>query len=197
MTEFVLLLLLAGVAVVVVLGLRARRRKPAVTPAAPVDPLRRESAPGSDPRRIGVGDVISHDGRDFVVRGTLEFDEGGFRWQEHLLDDVEVQRWLSVEDDEVLELALYERIQAPELQPGPPSLMRDGVTYTLDEHGRASFRAAGTTGTSPTGYAEYYDYNSGDRRLAFERYGTGSWEISVGQIVPAHDLDIYPSSSSS
>lgn len=195
MRALLVLLVLAVIAAVVVWYLRARAQRSAPTvPPEPVDPLRRDAAAGMDPRRIRVGDVIAHGGRDFIVRGTLELDEGGFRWHEHLLDDVEVRRWLSVEDDEDLELTLYETVRAPELQPGPPSLTHGGVTYSLDEHGTARFRATGSTGTGPTGTVEYYDYVSGEQRLAFERYGGGSWDVSTGQVVPAYALDIYPSS---
>lgn len=197
MRNVLLLLVLVAVVAAVIWYVRSRGQKPApAPPKEPVDPLRREAAAGMDPRRIGVGDVIAYGGRDFIVRGTLELDEDGFRWQEHLLDDVEVRRWLAVEDDEELELTLYESVRAPGLEPGPHSLAHDGVTYALDEHGTARFRAVGTTGTGPSGRLEYYDYTSDDRRLAFERYGTGSWEVSTGQVVPAYALDIYPASSS-
>jgi hypothetical protein len=42
----------------------------------------------SDPRRLKPGDVvrISAEPGDWVVRGTLAFDEDGYRWKEHLLD---------------------------------------------------------------------------------------------------------------
>ncbi|MEY2514021.1 MAG: hypothetical protein QOJ89_1379, partial [bacterium] len=45
------------------------------------------------------------------------------------------------------------------------------------------------------GKAEFADYEHGDRRLSFERYGDdGGWEISVGRVISEHVLDIYPSS---
>jgi hypothetical protein len=179
--------------VVVAVRVRAAARRPA--PEAPTDPLRREAPGGMDPRAISVGDVVAHGGRDFVVRGTLELEEGGFRWQEHFLDDVQVWRWLSVEDDEELELTLFERIDAPGLAPGAPRLEHGGATWTLTEHGSASYRAVGTTGTGPAGRVEYYDYAAGDRRLSFERFGEGDWEVAAGETVPAASLDLYPSSA--
>jgi Domain of unknown function (DUF4178) len=186
-----------AVAAAVVVYLRARRqpaRQDRITPAKPVDPLRRDAAAGMDPRRIAVGDVIAYGGRDYVVRGTLALDEGGFVWHEHLLDDVEVRRWLSVEDDEELELVLYESVTVPRLLPGPERIEHGGVTWTRHEHGTATFRGTGTTGTGPSGRVEYYDYVAGDRRLSFERWSqTSNWEISVGETVPAYALDVYPS----
>ena len=185
-------LLLAAAAIVIVVVLTRQKRTPA--PAAPADPLRK-TARGIDPRKITVGSVVNHDGRDFLVRGTLDLDQDGFTWQEHHLDDATVRRWLSVEDDEELEICLWEVVQAPELEPGPPSLDYAGTTYTLDEHGTANYRASGSTGTAATGTIEYYDYSAGAQRLAFERYGSASWEVSTGEVVNERELDIYPASS--
>jgi hypothetical protein len=165
--------------------------------AASSGPRRDPLAPDmvrSDPRRITVGDVIRFEGRDFIVRGTLRFDQDGFEWQEHFLDDVEVKRWLSVEDDEGLEVALWQAVKGADLAPGPPTVEHDGKTYRLDEKGTARFTALGTTGTGPNGQVEYYDYEAGADRLSFERYGTGDWEVAVGRVVGEYELDIYPGS---
>jgi hypothetical protein len=194
MTGVLVVLVLVAVAVGVVLVLRNRQAATGGSPTAPVDPLRKDSR-GIDPRRIKVGDVVHHEGRDFLVRGTLAFDQDGFEWQEHHLDDASVRRWLSVEDDEELELCLWTAVTAPTLEPGPAEVVHEGTTYTRDEHGRATFRATGSTGTGPTGTVEYYDYVAGDRRLSFERYGTGGdWEVGVGEVVNERSLDIYPAS---
>ena len=49
------------------------------------------------------------DGADFIVEGTLRLEQDGFRWDEHRLVDGEHGRWLSVEDDEGLEVVLWDR----------------------------------------------------------------------------------------
>lgn len=156
-----------------------------------MDPLRRDPR-DVGPLDLGVGAVVNHGGRDFVVRGTLELDQDGFRWYEHFLDDASVRRWLSVEEDEDLEVVLWEAAAAPELTPGPPRLDHGGTSYVHEEHGHATYRATGTTGTPPAGRVEYHDYAAGGRRLSFERYGTGSWEVAVGEVVPVESLDVYP-----
>ena len=185
----------AAAAVVVVVVARARRRQEDERGA-------RSAAPRTDPlapdrrtvgvRDLGVGAVVSYGGRDFVVRGTLAFDQDGFTWQEHLLDDADIRRWLSVEEDEELEVVLWEQASAAGLTPGEPWVERGDVRYELDEHGEATFRAEGTTGTAPTGRVEYWDYAAGDQRLSFERYGSGGWEVGVGTRVPDAGLDVYP-----
>lgn len=189
------LLLLAGLVGLVVVALRRPRRGGRSLPAPTPDPLRRDTPGGVDPRRLQVGDVIHYEGRDFIIRGTLELEEGGFRWREYFLDDVQARRWLSVEEDEQLEICLWESVSAPELTPGSHRLEYQGVVYSLDERGRANYQATGTTGTGTAGQMEYVDYAAGDRRLTFERYGDVSWEVAVGEVVPEYALDIYPRST--
>ena len=197
MNGLLVLLLLAAVAVAVVFYRRytaAQGAQGRLAPSEPPrDPLRTESV-RSDPRRITVGDVIRFDGRDFIVRGTIRFDQDGSEWQEHFLDDVEVKRWLSVEEDEGLEVALWQSVKGAELEPGAKTVEHGGKTYELDEKGSARFTALGTTGTTPSGRVEYYDYEAGDDLLAFERYGDGGWEVSTGRVIGEFELDIYPGS---
>ena len=190
-----LVLLAAGVAVFV----RGRAREQVGgRGGAPDQPggLRAGSGPAvprSDVRALQVGDVVNHDGGDFIVEGTLRFEQGGFRWQEHRLVDGPRSLWLSVEDDEGLECVVWDRERAVGLEPGPQSLAHGGVTYALEERGRANFTAEGSTATAPSGQVEYADYAADDKRLSFERFGDDpSWEVGVGTVVSEHALDIYP-----
>lgn len=150
-------------------------------------------------RALKVSDVVHHEGRDYIVEGTLRFDEGGFRWDEHRLVDGSDSLWLSVEDDEGLEVVVWERLRGAQLEPGPATLEHDGVTYELDERGKADFTSQGSTGAAGGGTAEYADYARGDQRLSFERFGRedGGWEVSVGSRISEHALDIYPSGTTS
>lgn len=165
-----------------------RRQLPSGTPDVPLS---------GEVRALAVGDVVNHDGSDFIVQGTLRFEEGGFRWSEHLLVDDARRIWLSVEDDEgELEVVQWERSASPGTTPGPPKLEHEGVAYELEERGTANFTSEGTTGAPGGGRAEYADYSAGDRRLGFERYSAeGEWEVSVGRRISEHLLDIYPARS--
>ena len=186
----VVLAVAAGIAVWAV-----RRAQQASRPAPPpVDPFRADEG-RVDPREIKVGDVLSIDGSDFVVRGSLRFDQSGFTWAEHFIDDVQNRRWLSVEDDEGLELCLWERQPAATVTPGASELEYANVTYRLDEHGNATFRSEGTTGTAPSGQVEYFDYQAGDRRLAFEKFGTESWEVSAGRVLGGREVQVFPTTA--
>jgi hypothetical protein len=186
-----LLIVVLAVAVAVAAAALAAVLKPKgrseLAPVAPDYPL------AGDVRALTVGDVVNHEGSDFIVDGTLRFEQGGFVWQEHLLVDGARRVWLSVEDDEGLELCEWTRARLPGLEPGPNSLEHDGVRYELEERGSAAYTSEGRTGAPPSGRAEFADYVAGDRRLSFERYGTGGdWEVSVGRVVPEGALDIFP-----
>ena len=193
------LIVLAVLAAAVGAGIAvARARKPdrkALPERSPADDQR---ALHGDVRRLTPGDVVNYEGTDFIVDRTMRFDEDGFTWDEHLLDDAVGGRklWLSVEDDDGLEVAVYERVDGADLTPEAAEVTVGGTTFKRDERGRATYRvervgdAAGESGT-----VEYADYAAGDELLAFERYGTGSWEVSQGRKISEHVLDVYPRSA--
>ncbi len=201
----VVLALIAVVVAVVVIVLQRRKRDQGLAERArTVDPM----GPGpltSDPRGLKPGDIVRLSGEpgDWVVRGTLAFDEDGFRWKEHLLDGSSIEagerrHWLSVEDDEGgLELALWDRLPGSDLTPDSAEVAHDGVAYRRDERGRARYSSTGTTGAAESGEAEYADYvpaTGGSSRLAFERYSTtGAWEVSTGRLVGLESVTILHS----
>ena len=192
-----MLLFLALIVGAVVVFMRGRSNATAAGPPPPAGLGRAPAAEpigGADVRALKVGDVVSYESRDWIVEGTLRFDQGGFRWDEHRLVDGADSLWLSVEDDEGLEIAVWQRLRGAALEPGPGKLEHEGVTFELDERGRADFTSEGVTGAPGGGKAEFADYLRGEQRLSFERYGDdGGWEISSGRIVSEHVLDIYPS----
>ncbi len=206
-TVVVLLVVLVLVAVAVVLlvaALRRRREQEGLAQRArTVDPM----APGpmvSDPSRLKPGDIVRLSGEpgDWVVRGTLAFEEDGYRWKEHLLDGSsaagERRHWLSVEEGESgLELVLWDRVPGSDLTPDHAEIALDGTAYRRDERGTARYASTGTTGAAESGTAEYADYlpaGGGSARLSFERYGSsGSWEVSTGRTVLTESLTILHS----
>ena len=147
--DALLVLLFIGLVVgAAVVYMRGRKEAAAGAPA----PTGLSEAPASEPvggveaRAMKLGDVVNHDGRDWIVEGTLRFEQGGFRWAEHRLVDGADSLWLSVEDDEGLELVIWTRVRGSVLEPGPGTLEHSGVTYELDEKGRANYTSEGVTG---------------------------------------------------
>lgn len=168
-------------------------------PSAPVDPLANWSSTGGDEqfRKLKPGDLVKADSGDFLVRGTIMYSDGGYTWAEHLLDDAQgTKRWLSVEDDEGLELSVWQRIPEVDVESGSAgerSVVARGVAYKLVERGTAKYNAVGTTGTAPVGDVEYVDYEAADGSLlSYERYDGGSWEVGVGRKVLPSELDVFP-----
>jgi hypothetical protein len=193
----VIILILAAVAAVVIVLLRRQAAREAAASAAPAarrDPMAAVHGNEDDLHRLKVGDVVHYEGRDFLVRGSLRFDERGYTWEEHLMSDGEVQHWLSVEDDEGISVVLWQRIGKGELdgEPGSQTVRHGGISYSLHEDGEATFVAEGTTGTAPSGTARYADYRGPEgRMLSCERFGQ-TWEVSVGHAVLPRTLDVFP-----
>ena len=199
MRTFILLLLVAAAVAAVVVYLRQRKAEEAQRQqeaSKPQDPF--AQGHGNEDLLFGlkVSDVIGYNARDWVVRGTLRFDDGGYTWAEHLISDARDQHWLSVEDDEGISVSLWQRVPPNEVdgEPGARSVTHGQVTYQLHEEGEASFTAEGTTGTAPAGTSRYIDYHGpGEERLSFERFGE-QWEVSVGRSVLPRVLDVFPRS---
>jgi hypothetical protein len=194
-----LLVVAAAVAAAVVI-VRTRTSKPAgASSRGPADVIAESDLASVEPlRRLQVGDVVGYEGAMLFVRGRLDFDEEGYRWTEHFLDDDTTRRWLTVEEDEGFEVSLWRSIAAGDVEQGGAGdrdVIVGGVAYRLQEKGSASFRASGATGTAPQGTAEYADYASADGKhlLGFEKFGS-TWEASLGEPLQPWELTVYPGS---
>ena len=120
------LLVLVFIGLIVGAGVVYMRGRKQATAGEP-SPTGLPQAPAAEPvggveaRALKLGDVVNHEGRDWIVEGTLRFEQGGFRWAEHRLVDGADSLWLSVEDDEGLELVIWTRVRGGALEPGPGS----------------------------------------------------------------------------
>lgn len=199
------LLVAVGALVAAVVALLAARRKAAggadqtgpVGRTAPVDPFadRDSDAVRGDPRTLKPGDLVEVRSHTYAVRGTLRFDEGGWQWAEHLLDDAKGDRvWISVEEDPDLELALWHEVREATVTPGAKTINFDGRQYVSDESGRATYTGTGTTGLAATGTVLYHDYAARDGALlSFERYGDSeAWEVGRGERLHRYEVQIFP-----
>lgn len=197
----VVLLLIAAAAVAAAIVRYAQgkkaRQKSAQERATPKDPFAQSHGNEDLLFALKVGDVVHYHAADYLVRGSLRFDERGYTWAEHLISDGRDQHWLSVEDDEGIAVVLWQRVKPDEVEgePGAKSVIHQQVAYRLKERGSATFTAQGTTGTAPSGTAEYVDYEGPDgAQLSFERFGE-RWEVSTGRALLPRVLDVFPVSS--
>nr|WP_246280505.1 DUF4178 domain-containing protein [Nocardioides daedukensis] len=191
------IVVLAAVAALVVWFVR-RRSKPADGPFQPDDVVGTADLVSTDAlRTLQNGDVIEYLGHKWFVRGRLDFNEDGYVWTEHLLDDAEEKRWVSVEDDEGFEVSLWHSIPLGDIDQGTAGdrdVIVAGTAYRLQERGTARFSALGSTGTAPSGQIDYADYRSNDGKLlGFEKFGS-SWEASVGEMLQPFELTVFPGS---
>ena len=158
------------------------------------------------------GDIVQFDGRDWVVEDRLLYDDQGFQWLEYLLRDGADRRWLSVVEDDWLELSWLEAAPAaltaglPELAPWmPEQIAWDGVTYGRRETGNASFTASSRRMNRSQGSCRYGDYRAeGGRVLSIEVWGGGDTpanmkaretaevEVTIGRIIDPALVTILP-----
>lgn len=191
----VLAIVVIAAAVIVFLVARGRPKQPK-QPDARQDPLRFASQTETfGPRQLGPGAIVSYGGIDYVVRGSVTLREGPFVWWEHLLEGGPEPVWFSVEEDEGrLELVWWLKRSGLPAEPGS-SIEVDGVSFSVDENGRASYTTEGTTGLPAGGDMDYVDYsaNGGTALLGYERWApTMAWEVSYGTPMRAGELTVYP-----
>jgi hypothetical protein len=189
---------IVAAAIGITIWVMQRRNKPKPAPAAPEDVVGTADFVSTEAlRRLANGDVIEYLGHKWFVRGRLDFNEDGYVWTEHLLDDAEEKRWVSVEDDEGFEVSLWHSIPVGDIDQGTAGdrdVIVAGVAYRLQEQGTARFSALGSTGTAPSGEVGYADYRSQDGRLlGFEKFGS-SWEPSLGEVLQPFELTVFPGS---
>ncbi|WP_159941502.1 MULTISPECIES: DUF4178 domain-containing protein [unclassified Nocardiopsis] len=198
--EILLLLIVVAVAAVIAAVVYARRSRgrdsapPA--PLPPRDPFAdKDDGTAGDPLALKAGDMIDWGVERTWIRGTLRLSEGGYTWSEHFLEVEGGKRWLSVEADPDVEIALWTGRPDVDIIPQGRSVELEGVVYELQEKGSGSYRSEGTTGLRAEGGMDYADYESSDGRLlSFERFDHGRWEASTGTKVAPGTFTIYPGS---
>ena len=211
-TIFVLMLLLAvgGAATVggIMYGAEKRKRLAGGSPAA--------LPPGGDPgkvllertiRDLRVGDVLTIDGRDFLVEGTIGYDEDGHRWTGAKVVDGADVRWLVVGIERVgsSPVRLMTHDTENEVSGYPPETIVIGeLRYGLDKRGTATCKLAGDVGTlsgvkdkRPDAHVErcrWWLYNgAGDDTLVLEQWGA-DYRVLRGKKVAADTIDLIPGS---
>jgi hypothetical protein len=169
--------------------------EPRALPAAPTER-------GLDDLRPG--DVVQHDGKDFLVEGVLSYDEDGKDWSGARLVDGDDERWLMVgmEPTGPAALRLCRIDRELEVAGYPPdALTLGGDRYRLDRRGTATVRAdgdvggaipAGAPGTSQR--CRWWRYEAaGERGLVIEQWGQ-AFRVLRGATLEAGDLDLMPGS---
>ncbi|MFB6265271.1 MAG: DUF4178 domain-containing protein [Bradymonadaceae bacterium] len=148
---------------------------------------------GRHPTDLQLNDIVSHFGTDYVVEGRIDYEEGGYRWYEFMLVDGDDARWLCVEEDDQLEVTLWQEIDDLMVDPPvPETLEYEGEEYRMIERGEARAVQKGKTGRKKHPEVKYWDFSgSGDSYLSVEEWG-GEIEVSKGTEVNLETLDVFP-----
>jgi len=161
----VVVLLLVLLAALSVLLLRRQWRR-----------LQRAQPPPLDRRHLfnlRIGDIVQARGQDWVVEDRLLYEQSaGIQWLEYRLQDGAESRWLSVCEDDELEVAWHRKADPAELaEPASAPSLRDAVPEGLEwagrcyrkiERGTASLRAEARVLNRRVGVCTFADYEALD-----------------------------------
>ena len=202
MTSLIALLLVLAAAGAVLLVALQRRRRERGRPAGPQE---------RNLFNLRVGDLVQAQGRDWVVEDRLLYEQpGGFQWLEYRLQDGSDSRWLSVCEDDELEISWLRRADLAELLDPqalravvPERLRWAGRDYRRIEKGAATLRADARVMNRRVGVCTFADYEAvgaadgPDRLLSLEWWGgggdpAGEIELTVGDRLDAGALALLP-----
>ena len=142
---------------------------------------------------LQIGDIIQYMGIDWVVEGKLTYTEDGYSWYEYMLQDDNDIRWLSVDEDDTVEVALLEATNQLDVSQSPPRQLNFAdENYKCVGSGVASMTREGTVQRRAASRCEYFDYEgSGDKVLSIEVWD-GEVEVTVGNRINPRSLTILP-----
>ncbi|HET9620740.1 MAG TPA: DUF4178 domain-containing protein [Kofleriaceae bacterium] len=157
-----------------------------------------------DPR---VNDVLTIDGKDFLVEGLINYDEDGHRWAGARVVDGNDIKWLIVglERTGTTALRLLTQDESTQIAGYPPEVLVIGeVRYALDKRGAATCALHGDLGPlgavkkgRPDGHVErarWWLYAApGDDTLLLEQWGT-DYRVLRGKKVNEGTIDLIPGS---
>ncbi len=142
---------------------------------------------------LQIGDIVQYDGADWVVEGRLTFEEAGYSWLEYMLQDGDRVRWLSVEEDDRVEVCWMETAANLDISGKPPAkISHNGITYQQSEQGVAKMQRIGTTMNKQAQICRYFEYEAANDQVLSVEDWNGDLEISVGQRIRPSSLTLLP-----
>ena len=146
---------------------------------------------------IQVGDIVSIDHEDYEVEGRVVFNDDGWKWNEYKLKYGRATYWLSVEEDDDIEIALYKEIKPFTTEPFKTTEY-EGVKYHLQEGSDAIvYDVEGKINLKngmPVDYFEYSDLK--DEKYLTVEIWDGEVEMSTGIPLEDFQIEIYPGQKS-
>ena len=158
------------------------------------------------PAEMRPGDIVQHDGRDWLVEGVIHYDEDGHRWVAGRLVDVAEERWLVAGMDRAgtAALLLLEVDRGIEVGSYPPEAIHAGDRrYNLDRRGTATVKIEGDAGGLPAPKdlapqsvlrCRWWRYaGAGDARILVEQWGA-DFRALRGTALSEGALELMPGS---
>lgn len=144
---------------------------------------------------LQIGDIVQYDLRDWVVEGKLIYTEDGFSWCEYMVQDGDDIRWLSVSEDDTVEVSWLQTVTDLEISGTPPeTIAYNGVTYEQEDDGVASMKRLGTVQRKRAESCRYYDYEAPGRLVMSIENWEGDIEVSIGRSIRPSELTLLPGS---
>jgi Domain of unknown function (DUF4178) len=182
-----------GIVVIVVLGIILVWRQQQGHSLALTGQARSRLAPGRLVFTLQIGDIVQFDGADWVVEDRLTYNDQGYTWLEYLVQDGDVQRWLTVEEDDRVTVLWLETVTHLDISGIPKKQIQvDGTTYRQIETGTATMTRLGTTLNRRSQTCRYYDYAGPDGRVLSIEDWQGDVEVALGYQIRPSILTLLP-----
>lgn len=141
---------------------------------------------------LEIGDIVQYIGTDWVVEGKLTYDDNGYIWLEYLLQTGDRLAWLSVDEDDRVEVALLEPNNQIDISGTPPKqLSYADEIYSLVGSGNAIMTRTGTTLNRTASKCIYYDYRANNKVLSIEVWDD-EVEVTTGEKIDPRRLTLLP-----
>jgi hypothetical protein len=153
-----------------------------------------------------VDDVLTIDGRDFLVEGLINYDEDGHRWLGARVVDGSDVKWLVVGIERAGgAMRLLAQDDATQIAGYPPEVLVIGeIRYALDKRGAATCALHGDVGSlgalkkdRPEGHVErarWWLYTApGEDTLLLEQWGS-DYRVLRGKKVGEGTIELMPGS---
>lgn len=206
---WILLVLLTVIGGAAAVGIAANERRKALPGGAAPRALPAGGDKGIERtvRDLRVDDVLTIDGKDFLVEGMINYDEDGHRWTgARVVDGADVQ-WLvaGIERAGAGAMRLLAQDEATQISGYPPEVLVIGeVRYALDKRGAATCALHGDVGPlgalkkdRPDGHVErarWWLYAApGDDTLLLEQWGT-DYRVLRGKKIGEGTIELIPGS---
>ena len=142
---------------------------------------------------LQIGDIVDYMGEDWVVQGTLVYNDNGYQWQEYLLQDGDRIRWLGVEEDDQVQVTWLTPTDDLEITGTPPKQLQfEGNHYRCVESGEATMSRQGMTLNRSSKRCQYFDYRGPGRQVLTIEDWDGDIEVTIGTIIHPSELLLLP-----